>query len=202
MPLPFRFLTSAVFAFFRPLQFWILTTQPLFLLFPFFLLLPHSGFRSAPIPLSLLRFSPFRPAWFPVHSFPIPVLGFSVCFLSPFPDSLPQLFLRCLPSDLSSGIFRSASVPFRSLPLPFRLLSLTVLSFPASCLCLTAASSVLRFFLSTSPFSTFSSVRFPVLLFRFLVLDLLLVSFRPALIHSRSRSSGDPLLNFVSGAGA
>ena len=40
-PLPFRFLTSAVSAFFRPLQFWIPTTQPLFLLFP---LLP--GFAS------------------------------------------------------------------------------------------------------------------------------------------------------------
>ena len=34
-PFPLDFLTSAVFAFFRPLQFWILTTQPLFLLFPF-----------------------------------------------------------------------------------------------------------------------------------------------------------------------
>ena len=32
-PLPFRFLTSAVSAFFRPPQFWILTTQPLFFLF-------------------------------------------------------------------------------------------------------------------------------------------------------------------------
>ena len=31
-PLPFRFLTSAVSAFFRPLQFWILTTQPLLFL--------------------------------------------------------------------------------------------------------------------------------------------------------------------------
>ena len=30
--LPFYFLTSAVSAFFRPLQFWILTTQPLFFL--------------------------------------------------------------------------------------------------------------------------------------------------------------------------
>ena len=31
-PLPFRFLTPAVSAFFRPPQFWILTTQPLFFL--------------------------------------------------------------------------------------------------------------------------------------------------------------------------
>ena len=33
-PLPFRFLTPAVSAFFRPRQFWVLTTQPLFLPFP------------------------------------------------------------------------------------------------------------------------------------------------------------------------
>ena len=70
-PLPFRFLTSAVFAFFRPLQFWILTTQPLFLPFLFFLTPPHSGFPSAPLLLSRLRSSPFCLAWFPVHSFPV-----------------------------------------------------------------------------------------------------------------------------------
>ena len=32
LPLPFYFLTPAVSAFFRPLQFWVLTTQPLFFL--------------------------------------------------------------------------------------------------------------------------------------------------------------------------
>ena len=31
-----------------------------------------------------------------MHSFPVLVLGFAVCFLSPFPVSLPQLFHRCL----------------------------------------------------------------------------------------------------------
>ena len=46
-PLPVGFLTSAVFAFFRPLQFWILTTQPLFLLFLLFTVPPHSGFPAA-----------------------------------------------------------------------------------------------------------------------------------------------------------
>ena len=44
-PLPFRFLTPAVFAFFRSLQFWVLTTQPLFLLFPF---LPVSASQWLP----------------------------------------------------------------------------------------------------------------------------------------------------------
>ena len=38
---PFNFLTSAVFAFFRPLQFWILTTKPLFL--PFLIFLPSAS---------------------------------------------------------------------------------------------------------------------------------------------------------------
>ena len=61
-PLPFRFLTSAVFAPFRSLQFWILTTQPLLFLSLIFLSPPHSGFHSAPLSLSLLRSSPFSPA--------------------------------------------------------------------------------------------------------------------------------------------
>ena len=70
---PVNFLTSAVFAPFRSLQFWILTTQPLLLPFPLFLPPPHSGLRSAPPSLSLLRSSPFRPAWFPVPSFRVVV---------------------------------------------------------------------------------------------------------------------------------
>ena len=44
-PLPLLFLTSAVFAPFRSLQFWILTTQPLFLPFPF---LPVSASQWLP----------------------------------------------------------------------------------------------------------------------------------------------------------
>ena len=60
-PLPFRFLTPAVSAFFRPLQFWVLTTRPLlFLSF-------SSRFRLAdasPVPDSALAssVSPFSPA--------------------------------------------------------------------------------------------------------------------------------------------
>ena len=59
--LPFLFLTSAVSAFFRPLQFWILTTQPLFFL-SF-----SSWFRltvASPVPVSALAssVSPFSPA--------------------------------------------------------------------------------------------------------------------------------------------
>ena len=59
--LPFRFLTPAVSAFFRPLQFWVLTTRPLFFL----------SFSSRfcltvafPVPVSALAssVSPFSPA--------------------------------------------------------------------------------------------------------------------------------------------
>ena len=54
MPLPFRFLTPSVSAFFRPLQFWVLTTQPLFF-FSF-----SSRFRltvAFPVPVSALASS-------------------------------------------------------------------------------------------------------------------------------------------------
>ena len=59
--LPVHFLTPAVSAFFRPLQFWILTTQPLFFL-SF-----SSRFRltvASPVPVSALASSasPFSPA--------------------------------------------------------------------------------------------------------------------------------------------
>ena len=58
-PLPFRFLTSAVSAFFRPLQFWILTTQPLLFL----------SFSSR---LRLAAASPVRPSAFASWPFPAP----------------------------------------------------------------------------------------------------------------------------------
>ena len=45
-------------------------------------------------------------------SFQVPVLGFAVCFLSPFPDSLPQLFLRCLPHALAFGLSPSNPLSF------------------------------------------------------------------------------------------
>ena len=88
--------------------------------FPFFLIPPRSGFLSAPSSLSLLRLPPFSPAWFPVRSFPVPVLSDTVRFLSLFPASLPQPFRRCLPS------FPVPRVPFfsgSSRPLLFRFLA-------------------------------------------------------------------------------
>ena len=76
---PVSFLTPAVFAFFRPLQFWVLTTQPLFLLFP---LLPVSASQWLP-QCSALAFAPSVP----------PVLS---CLVSRafFPGSGTQL--RCM----------------------------------------------------------------------------------------------------------
>ena len=59
-PLPLLFLTSAVFAPFRSLQFWILTTQPLFLPFP---LLPVSASQWLPQCSS---------SGFPSYVFPVP----------------------------------------------------------------------------------------------------------------------------------
>ena len=61
LPLPLLFLTSAVFASFRSLQFWILTTQPLFLPFP---ILPVSASQWLPQCSALT----FAPAVFPVFS--------------------------------------------------------------------------------------------------------------------------------------
>ena len=131
---PFRFLTSAVLAFFRPPQFWILTTQPLF----FFSFSSRCRLTVAfPVPALALAFSvsSLSPAWFPVPSFQIPVLSFAVRFLSLFPDSLPQPFLRCLPSvplslvRFPSGLFHFQLASFRPLAFRFQLLSLCP-SFP------------------------------------------------------------------------
>ena len=84
-PLPFRFLTSAVFAPFRSLQFWILTTQPLFLPFP---LLPVSASQWLPQCSALT----FVPAVFPVLSCLVSRAFFSGSGTKPrctFPFALP-----------------------------------------------------------------------------------------------------------------
>ena len=88
-------------------------------------------------------------------SFQVPVLGSTVGFLSPFLDSLPQLFLKCLPYAFAFGLF-----PFD--PFPFvrfssgSYYSASVSSFPLSSrFRLTVASSV-------HP-SALASLVFPVL---------------------------------------
>ena len=146
-PLPLLFLTSAVFAPFRSLQFWILTTQPLFLLFP---LLPVSASQWLPQCSAL----PFVPAVFPVLSCLVsraflPGSWYSASLYVSFRPSLTHSH------SCSSGAYLPLSLPvfsvppplsFRSLPLPFQLLSLcfflsTFLPASASQL----ASSVLPF---------------------------------------------------------
>ena len=59
--------SSAVFAFFRPLQFWVLTTQPLFLPFPLLPGFASHCFSGARFPSRFPVFS-LRPAWFPMPS--------------------------------------------------------------------------------------------------------------------------------------
>ena len=55
-PLPVHFLTPSVLAFFRPPQFWVLTTQPLFLPFLLFPVPPHSCFPGARLRSRFLGF--------------------------------------------------------------------------------------------------------------------------------------------------
>ena len=127
-----------------------------------------------------------------MHSFTLLVLRLTVCFLSSFPDSLPQLFLRCLLQLSFLRIFRFASIFFRPFQFYFRLLSLLFLSFRSCWSCLTAAVSVCVSDFS-STFSPLSPPWFLMACFVVLVLDLLLVSFRSTLFRSRSCSTGDSL---------
>ena len=64
-----------------------------------------------PFRFRFLGFSPFFPTRFPMSSFPVLRTRLPVCFLSPFPDSLPQLVLRCLPCAFALGSGYSASEP-------------------------------------------------------------------------------------------
>ena len=166
---PFRFLTPSVLTFFRPSQFWVLTTQPLFF-FSF-----SSRFRltaAFPMPVSALAssVSSFSPAWFPVPSFQIPVLSFTVRFLSLFPVSLPQPFHRCLPSVFTFGIFHFRLSFFRPFVFRFQLLSLLFFFSPSSRFRLTAAFPVPVSALASSV-SSFSPAWFPVPSFQIPVLS-------------------------------
>ena len=132
-------------------------------------------------------------------SFQVPVLGFAVCFFSPFPDSLPQLFLRCLPYAFAFGLF-----PF--LPLSFVHFCsgsgylASVSSFPLSSrFCLTVAFSMLPFRFRFLGFPCSFRPGFPCLLSRFFVLSFLFVFFHPSRFRSHSCSTGASLLLSPSG---
>ena len=102
---------------FRPLLFRFRLLGLLFLPFLFFPALPHScSSGAASLPFGFLAFPlPLRPV--SRASLPILRTQLPVRFFSSFPASLPQLFHRCFPSTLTSGLsphFRflsSTSVP-------------------------------------------------------------------------------------------
>ena len=132
-------------------------------------------------------------------SFQVPVLGFADGFLSPFPDSLPQLFLRCLPCAFAFGLFPSNPFSFVHFSSGSGY-SASVSSFPLSPrFRLTVASSVRPFRSRFFGFPRSSRPDFSCLLFRFFVLGFLYVSFRPSLIRSHSCSSSASLLLSPSG---
>ena len=168
--------------------------------FPLFPVSPLSGFPGARFRFRFFAF-PFLSSLIS-HAF---LPGFrtrlSVCFLSPFPDSLPTAVPQVLTLCFRFRSFCFPSAFFRPLLFRFRLLSSLFLPFPSSWPCLSVALPVLRFFLSASPFSALSSAWFPMLLFRFPVLGFLFVSFHPSRFRSHSRSTGASLLfRFLSSA--
>ena len=159
LPLPANFLTPAVFAFFRPLQFWVLTTQPLFLPFPFFTVSPHSGFPAAGSHLSVPSVSRSDLPGFPCFSFRSST-WLSVCFLSSFLASLPQPFRKCsLCSSLTGFRFSVFPSPIRFSFASFPVLTTqpSVLLFPSSLSSLTVAVQVLTYLRSLPHFSCFRS---------------------------------------------
>ena len=140
-----------------------------------------------------------------MSSFPVLRTRLPVCFLLPFPDSLPQLFLRCLPCALAFGLFPFPSAFFRPLLFRFRLLSLCF--FLSSFFPSPPHSGFLgapfhfRFFGFPRSFRP----GFPCLLSRFFVLGFLFVSFHPSRFRSHSCSTGASLLvrfRFSSGLSA
>ena len=196
-PFFFRFLSSASFP--------VLTTQPLFLLFPF---LPVSASPWLPQCSALS----FDPSVFPVLSCLVSRAFCPGSGTQPrcmFPFARPRFAPTAGPRVLA--FFSAfASLPAFSVPLP---LSFVRFCFPSgysafcfflSVLPVSASQWLPRCCLSAfaSLLSPFFPAWFPMLSFPVPVLGFLLVSFRPALLRSRSCSTGDPLSDFSSGAGA
>ena len=127
-------------------------------------------------------------------SFPVLRTWLSVCFLSPFPDSLPTAVPQVLTFCFR---FRSFLLLFRFLSSASVLLTATwplFLTFRSSRLCLTAASPALRFRLRFHGFPRSSRPGFPCLCFPVFVLGFLFVSFHPTRLRSHSCSTGASLL--------
>ena len=192
LPFPLLFLTPAVFAPFRSLQFWVLTTQPSVL--PF-----CSLHASASQLLPRCSFGPFVPQVFPLpsrlvsHPFSPALLTWPCCS---FPFALPCFAPTAVPQVLASFPFAFAPVPlasFRSAPLPFvrfRLpVSATQLSrssfplLPSLALRRLVRCSVVSF---VPTFSSSFHPGFPWLLSDSAYSVLCLVLFRPSRFISRS----------------
>ena len=128
-PLPVHFLSSD--------SFWLLATSLSVSSVLFFLALPLSGFPNA----SALPFG-FTVFHLILHlvshiSFQVSRTWLSVCFLSSFPVSLPQLFHRCFPLSTSLRPFlcRDFLLTFdflSSILVRFKLLSFLTFLFPSS----------------------------------------------------------------------
>ena len=130
----------------------------------------------------------------------VPVLGSTDGFLSPLPDSLPQLFLRCLPCALAFGLSPSDPFPFG----PFSSgsgYSASASSFPLSSRFPphSGSSSVLPLRVRFLAFPRSFRPGFTCLLSRFFVLGFLFVSFHPSRFRSHSCSTGASLLLSPSG---
>ena len=129
--------------FFRPLLFRFRLLSLLFLPFRFLSVSASTAASSVhQFLLSLCWFSPFFQNPVSRVFFPGFRTRLSVSFLSSFPDSLPQLFLRCLPYAFAFGLFPFRSLSFvRSRPVPTTQPS--VFLFPSSRFPLAAVPSVL-----------------------------------------------------------
>ena len=123
------------------------------------------------------------------------------CLPLSFPTSLGLPFHGLAPLPfrfLTPAVFAF----FRPLPVCFRLLSLSVFLSFSSQFRLTAGFPGAQVPLSLSLFPRSSPPDLSCVLSRFSYSALLMVSFRPALLRSRSCSTGDPLSDRSSGAGA
>ena len=131
-------------------------------------------------------------------SFRVPVLGFADGFLSPFPDSLPQLFLRCLPYAFAFGLSPSDPLSFVrfSSGSGYSAFCVSFPTFPASP---HSGFSGAPSPLSLPWLSPFFLTRFPVFSFPVPVLGFLSVSFHPSRFLSHSRSTGASLMLSLSG---
>ena len=151
---------------------------------------------SSRLRLTLLPGARF-PSRFPVFSlhptwFPMPTSGNQYLALCLFPFALPCFAPTAAHQvlvPLSLPVFPFPSGSFRPLPVPSQLLSFLFLPFPllpgVASHCLPVLSSPLGSLSSPSP----AFFRPPVS--GYSVLGTLLVSFRPTLLRSRSRSTGD-----------